>query len=324
MAVIKGQTSRALITLDAEQMPYKYYLQGAIYSAGYWWLCSAQDGLSGAGGRQSNHISKFDTKGKYLGRMTCLGSGHGSVFAMDGTTVLLGWDTAGGDRYLRKVEWTKDRKVKESEATKIDCGTGTWNIAPLPLDGAWLTLRRYNNGYDEFRLRLYSDPTHELRAMRVKQLGSGTFQGAFSFGLNVFVLYAATKENPQQLAQYQWSDSAAMVTWKTPLSVLNITNMGRESGQPKEPEGLGVYNGRLVMGQRHGDSTRSFRMRVFDGVSRDGITVPTVPPPVPDPGTPPPVKPWPPVPPPIKPPVNQCQPVVVPQSEPAPEPILTA
>lgn len=311
MAVIKGQASRLLITLDVEKMPYKYYLQGAIFSAGYWWLCSSQDNVSGSGGRQSNHISKFDKKGKYLGRMTCLGSGHGSAFAMDGTTVILGWETGGGDRLIRKVAWTKDRKVKESEATLINTGTGTWNVYPLPLDGNYLTLRRRSGGYDEFRLRLYSDPDRELRAMRVKPLhpankSEGTFQGAFSFGRNVFVLYAATDDNPQQLAQYQWSTSTAMVTWKTPLSVLNVTNMGRESKQAKEPEGLSVYNGRLVMGQRHGNKTRSFRIRLFDNVTREGITLP--PPAIPPVVIPPPpvIKPWPPVPPPIKPPVDKC------------------
>src|SRR6478752_3507970 len=117
-------------------MEYPFKCQGVVWSAGNWWVMNTETGVSGSGGRETPHVGRFTEKGAYLGRMTFTGAGHGSVFAMDGTTVVLGWDRADGKRYIRRVAWTKNRKISESQAALLD--TGRDDCYPLPLDGEYL------------------------------------------------------------------------------------------------------------------------------------------------------------------------------------------
>lgn len=283
-----------LLGLDVMSMPYRAYLQGAIWSGGYWWVCSAQDGISGAGGNQSNHISKFDSKGRYLGRMTCVGSGHGSAFAMVGNDVVLGWDESGSGRKIRRIEWRKGDTVKRSEASVVNTGTGEQAWIPLPLDGDNFTIRRKVSGpWDQFSLRRWSSPSVIRKQMRVKPLkptnaDEGTFQGAFSWGADLFVLYAATTDKPQRLAQYKWpSGSGSLSTTVAPVSVLDITEVGLDkSFSSKEPEGVCLYNGKLVFGQRLGPASRRvFRQFIFDASAAN--PTPTPPPSSTNPAWPP-------------------------------------
>lgn len=303
MALIKDQTGALLIGLSVLDAPYPYKAQGMVWSAGYWWLCNTESGLSGSGGRESNHINKFDKKGKYLGRMTLLGSGHGSAFAMDGTDVIIGWDSSNGNRYVRKVPWENKAKVKEADAPLL--GTNTTAHYPLPLDSGYLTLAKRDNTYMFFYLRLLSAPATTLRTIRVPVYKSPNnsrgpaMQGAFSFGRNVFVQWGWPEDRPQRLDQYQWGDPGSTINYKAPLSSLDITKLGYKSSDTStEPEGIAVYNGHLVVGKQYnGHARRAFRVFLFSGVGREGMTNPP-PPPV--------IIPWPPVPPPLKPPVDKC------------------
>lgn len=330
--LIENCKASLVVDLQVMAMPYRAFLQGACFSDGYWWLCSAQKDLSGAGGAESNHISKFDSKGKYLGRMTLLGSGHGSAFSMRGDEVWIGWfdDTTESDRSIRRITWEKNAKAKRSDATLVNTGTqGTAYIVggPGPADTDF-ALRRFRSDlspdHDQHSLRSYSNPSGVRRRMICPQVKpdkdwepngdpisnpSATYQGSMSWGGSVFALYAGTRARPQWIAQYNWPGDSTERTVK-PISKLDITNIpaGWKSWTGShEPEGFCVYSGKLCFGVRFGPtSKRYFRVYMLDDK--------TGPPPVT------PTPPWPPVIVPPKPPVDACAPIVVPH-EPEPEPI---
>ena len=302
--IVSGAKVTTLLNLDVMDQPYRAFIQGGVWSAGYWWVLNSQKNISG-GGYESNYINKYTSKGQYLGRMTLLGAGHGTQFCMIGDEVWVGWDSQSVEkpdgRDLRHVTWEKNRRVSRSQATFVD--TGMSYVHPCPIgDAGYMTLRQSSGEYDIFRLRKISDLNGpDVRRIKVrKQHPPGkppVFQGSIAWGDSVYVLYAHTQDNPQQLCQWKWGPSSAEVVREKPYSTLNITKIGLDKNfNSKEPEGLTIYKGHLVFGQRLGPTSR----RVFRQYILNGGKVP-----LPDPPPPPvvpPKPPWPPVTPPKPPP----------------------
>lgn len=301
-----------LIGLDIAQLPKPgHFVQGALWEGGYWWVMNAEKNIP-SGGYESMYVNKFTAKGDYLGRMTLLGAGHGSVFCMIGDECWIGWDIPEVDnppaRDLYHITWKNGARYHRSDATFVETGVNP-HVAALPLgdNRSQMTLRRSSGDYDYFYLCNRSDLTTHLRTIRVTKLkpankAHGTMQGAISFGDSVYVLYAATDDNPQQIGQWKWPASSAQVNYTKPFSTLNVTKIGLDSNyKAKEPEGFTVYQGRLIFGQvlKSGSKPRVFRQFYLTPA-----LVPATP-------VVPPKPPWPPVPPPVVPPVNQCEPVFV-------------
>lgn len=310
-----------LIGLVISQLPSPgHFVQGAIWEGGFWWVMNAQKNISG-GGYESMYVNKFTSKGNYLGRMLLLGAGHGSVFCMIGDEVWVGWDIPAEKsppaRDLYHITWKQGARYHRSDATYVDTGVNP-HVAALPLgdNRSQMTLRRSSGSYDYFYLCNRSNLKNHLKTIRVKKLhpsnkSNGTMQGAITFGDSLYVLYAATDDNPQQLGQWKWPAGSGQVNLDRPHSVLNITKTGRDSHyKAKEPEGFTVYGGRLVFGQvlKSGSLPRVFRQYYLTGSA-----IPPTPDPPPDPPVKPPVKPpWPPVTPPKPPPTDKCGPPPMP------------
>lgn len=299
-----------LIGLDTTQLPNPgYYIQGALWEGGYWWVMNAEKHIPN-GGYESMYINKFSSKGNYLGRMTLLGAGHGSVFCMIGDECWIGWDIPEVDnppaRDLYHITWKKDAKYHRSDATFVETNVNP-HVAALPLgdNRNQMTLRRSTVDEDYFYLCNRADLKTHLKTIRVNKLKPsnkphGTMQGAIAFGDSVYVLYAATDDNPQQIGQWKWPAGSAQVNYTKPYSVLNVTKIGRDSNyNAKEPEGFTVYGGRLVFGQ----VLKKGSIRIFRQYYLTPALVPD-----PDPPVTPPKPPWPPPPPVKPPPVNRCGP----------------